>query len=196
MNENHKNYTDHSAAALRHSVIEGELNLEQFNILKQSQVESKEPKFTIHGRIIGASHLFTFDFDSRVFHELFACQENEIPNNEIAWYGPLGKVSATIQLKLWNRIDYSFQAKLLRYVDAGQWLNEFEQNAAEIGRSEQWHSMGLVFDFPMNESIKIVPKTIVTAHYYEPDGQIKITTAHSYPNEQTIVRSESTLQLV
>ena len=196
MNKNHKHYSDNSATALRHSVIEGELDLKQFNILKQSRVDSKEPKFTIHGRIIGASHLLTFDFDSRVFHELFACQENEISNNEIAAYGPLGKVSATIQLKLWNRIDYSFQAKLLRYVDAGQWLNEFEQNAAEIGRSEEWNTMGLVFDFPMHESIKIVPKTIVIVNYNETDGQIKITTAHSYPYEQTIVRSESTLQWV
>lgn len=196
MNNRPQQYADKSAKELRHSVIEGDLDLGQFTILKKDQITSGEPQFKITGRIIGASHLFSFDFDSRVFHELFACQEIDSAKNEVASYGPLERVTASIQLQLWNRIDYSFQAKLLRSSEGEQWLMELEQHAADISQYGEQDSIGLVYDFPKSDSNPIVPKTIVVANYNQPKAQIKITTAHSYPNEKTIVRSDSILQLV
>lgn len=186
---------DQSAATLRHTVVAGELNLNQFNILVRDSIHSQTPKFILTGRIIGASHLLTFKIGSQQYHEIFACTDFIAEGEEIASYGPLGKVSAKVSLILEGGTTYTFRSQTLGFETAADWLANFEERAMHHGRKgNEASAFGLHYKFPRDEITGQIPKTIVLARFEPEKSEVKIETAHSYPNEQKIVRSESRLK--
>jgi len=186
-------YIDTSATKLRHSVIEGDLDINQFNVLLVDGIVLNLLKLKIIGRIIGASHLFTFEIDNKQFHEIFACTDYESYGQELASYGPLASVSANVELALWNKVNYGFRSKLYQFSEAKNWLSELEFQADEISLKSENQKIGLVYNFPKSLDFDITPKTIIVADYNSTKNQLNITTAHSYPNEKHIVKSESVL---
>lgn len=190
-------YVDQSASSLLHSVIEGELEINQFNVLKVGEIFSSLPAFKIIGRIIGASHLVTFEMGNKQFHEVFACYEFHSSGKKLASYGPLGNVHATVELLLWNKVNYSFRSKLYHNQSkAENWLHELENQALEISGKNEPNSIGLTYDFPKNEFSLKPPKTVFVAKNDTIKNQVNIITAHSYPNEQNIVKSEGILEFI
>ncbi len=193
-NNNSNIYMDKSAANIRLSVIDGELEIAQFNVLKQGQIVSDRPPFRIKGRIIGASHLLSFEIGNRKFHEIFACGDINVNGQKIVVQEPLSTTSESVKLNLWNRVSYSFESAVHNYSEAEEWLTELESRAEIFSKSGDDKNVGLIFNFPRGESLNKTPKTVLIAESDSSVAQVKITTAHSYPNEGRIVQSDTVLE--
>ncbi len=187
-------YVDQSAAMLRHTIVAGKLDLNQFKILITDEIFSQTPKFTLTGRIIGASHLLSFEINGQQYHEIFACTGFVAEGDEIASYGPLGKISANMTLRLDSTTTYSFSSQTLDSETAAAWLAVFEEETKQLRKKGGTLSLGLHYDFPRDEITRQIPKTIVQARFRPEKNRMEIETAHSYSNEQKIVRSESILK--
>ncbi len=195
MQPNNSNiYIDKSAANIRLSVVDGELEIGQFNVLKQGQIVSDRPQFRIKMRIIGASHLLSFEMGSHIFHEIFACGDIKINTQKIAALETISANSESVKLDLWDKVSYFFKPALLSYSKAEKWLRELEIRAKKLSESDNDMDVGLVFNFPCGKSLHKTPKTILIAQCDKSSAQVKITTAHSYPNEERIVQSDSILK--
>lgn len=190
-------FVDQSATELIHTVVEGELDISQFHVLTVGEIISNFPEFKIIGRIIGASHLITFEIGDKKIHEIFACYDYKTSGKRLASYGPLGSVQANVELCLWNKVNYSFHSRLYHNQTATEkWLGDLEKQAQIISEKDNQKSIGLIYNFPENEFSSVTPKTIVVAENDVEKKQVNITTAHSYPNEQNIVKSESILKFL
>ena len=192
-NNDTKIYIDTSASRLKHLVVEGSLDAGQFSVLQVGEISSQLLKFNMISRIIGASHWLTFEIGNKQFHEIFACTDYMLSGQELATYGSLCSVSANVELALWNKINYSFQSKIFPFSKAEDWLTELESQAQYITNKNGSQSIGLAYHFPKHEDLASIPKTIIVAQFSETKSLLDITTAHSYPNEQQIVRSKSQL---
>lgn len=182
--------------ALRHSLFEGAVDLHPFTILQEGRISSPQPPLKITGRIIGASHFITFEIGKKIFHEIFACTDVNGSRQAIATCGPIGKISARVELILWNRIAYSFQSRILRYTDAKDWLLKMEHLAREFNNRQDFLSMGLQYDFPVKPEIDLHPKTILIGEFDLSTHRLSIITAHSYPDEHNVVKSISELKFL
>ncbi len=193
-NNNSNIYIDKSAANIRLSVIDGELEIGQFNVLKQGQIVSDQPQFRIKGRIIGASHLLSFEIGDRKFHEIFACGDINVNGQKIVVQEPLSRSSESVKLNLWNKVSYSFESAVHNYSEAEKWLTELENRAKKFNKSDRDDNVGLIFNFPRGKSLLKTPKTVLIAQCDRSSASVKITTAHSYPNEGRIVQSDTILE--
>ncbi len=177
-------YIDQSANNLILTLIEGKLDFSQFNILKEMSFSCKECKIVL--RIIGGSHLITYRMGDLTLHEIFACNrvKKETP---ILLSGPLDKVYGSHSLMLSNTYQYDFSVKKGDLDTEAENIKKIES----IIQAEEENTRGLVFDFPGNETG--TPKTMVLLKH---EGcKINISTVHSYPNENTVVYSYTTLHI-
>lgn len=189
-----QSYTDQSSTALRHTLIKGPVDLGQFNVLQQGCFRIDDPDIRITARIIGASHLLTFEFDGRIYHELFACDKYQSDQEYVLLKCQFDRKHIAASLTL-DRLDYSFEATQVPFSFADSWLYDFEVQAAACSRGPHTDSVGLAFDFPASQPVEILGKTIILARFDENRKEINIKTAHSYPNEGIIVKSISLVQL-
>ena len=177
-------YLDQSANNLILTLVKDKLDLSQFNVLKEAAFSCKECKIVL--RIIGGSHLITYRMGDLTIHEIFACNrvKKETP---ILLSGPLEAVCGNHSLMLSNTYKYEFGVIKRK-------LDEEEINIREIEnviKEEKENTKGLIFEFPENESG--VPKTMILLKHE--DCKLNISTVHSYPNENNVVYSYTTLHL-
>ncbi len=177
-------YLDQSANNLILTLVEGKLDLSQFNILKEVSFSCKECKIVL--RIIGGSHLITYRMGDLILHEIFACNRVK-KETAILLSGPLNKVYGNHSLMLSNTYKYEFSAKKCKLIDEAGSIEKIES----IINTEAEKTKGIVFEFPGNDTG--IPKTMVLLEH---EGcKIKISTVHSYPNENNVVYSYTTLHI-
>ncbi|MCH8874829.1 hypothetical protein IH824_19055 [candidate division KSB1 bacterium] len=85
---------------------------------------------------------------------------------------------------------------MLKLVDARKWLASFEDRALSFASQDKTIALVHTFSYDQEQQPPDVPKTIVLGQYLPAFHEIRITTAHSYPNEQKVVRSDSVIQLL
>ena len=181
---NELDYQEQSAQDLRLNVIEGEFDLSQFQIFKTGVLQVS-PEISVEAMIIGRSHAICFQVGDMRLYEVFACGEVRTSRSR-AFYGPLSEVAGSVELGFHPQVTYGFQAMAMRW----------PEGTAEIQRMET-ESVGsqgfyLSYDFPRGAHGDPA-RTIILGYPNEPEASLRIRTAHSYPNEGTIVISHSGL---
>jgi len=193
------NYIDQSMRFIRHYLIEGPLDMEQFTVFQEHSMRTRQHNLELTGRIIGESNIFSFKLGDLVFHEILACTDVNLKSlaQVRASYGPLDEgVVQDISVTLRARVNYRFGAQVLKLVDARKWLGSFEDRALSFASQDQTIALVHTFSYDKEQQPPDVPKTIVLSQYLPAFHEIRITTAHSYPNEQKVVRSDSVIQLL
>ncbi len=193
------NYIDQSMRFIRHYLIEGPLDMEQFTVFQEHSMRTRQHNLELTGRIIGESNIFSFKLGGFVFHEILACTDVNLKSlaQIRASYGPLNEgVIQDISVRLSPEANYRFGAQVLKLVDARKWLGSFEDRALSFASQDKTIALVHTFSYDKEQQPPDVPKTIVLGQYLPAFHEIRITTAHSYPNEQKVVRSDSVIQLL
>jgi hypothetical protein len=179
-----KIYQDQSASALKLGIVSEFLALDQFNVLSSLMIKTP---IKIEARIIGASHCISFVLNKQLFTEVFACTEVRAKN--IIFARQLSEMSCPLHLRL-NEFDYKFKAKIISWEEGVSFSESLEQ----LARKKSEKIIGLVEDFPVCHKTGLIPKTIIVISNKSDLGFVQIDTVHSYPNEQKIVFTTSTIE--
>ena len=101
--------------------------------------------------------------------------------------GPLDEgVTQDISVRLRAKVNYRFGAQVLELAGARKWLAAFEDRALSFASQDQTIALVHTFSHDKEQQAPDVPKTIVLGQYLPAFHEIRITTAHSYPNEQEL----------
>lgn len=168
-------YVDQSPEDLRLTMVEGDLDYEQFQIMERADYQSG--LVDVSASIIGASHVLSFAHGGVLLHEIFACQKVEgncsyplfaLPRSVDAEYGALR-----------HRIDVNVQS-----LSAGRTLPLLEW--LERAAQEDTHGRALEYEFPIVEA-GTSAKTLIAASDVSIGGGAAIFTAHCYPSYRQVV---------
>lgn len=180
-------YADQSSRDLRLNIIEGELDLRQFNLLMSDTVSN--PRIMIKASIIGASHLIQYRINDSLINEAFACID--VGSDKTRAYSmPLKNIAESVSLNFTDDIIYEFDTRQVDWAVGREEAEELERMAMNAGDME----VGLVYDFP-RESQPFKPKTIVYVKLSEDETAARVKTLHSYPSEDTLVFTNTVITL-
>ena len=201
-------YKDQSAGELRLHVVAGWLDVGRFPPLATARLERNG--LCVQASVIGASHVIriadtqTGNQTERVT-EIVACGTLPADISPV-FSGWLKDISSAIELQLSPRLRYCFAAS---HTDRRSGLPRFqalEQRIAED--SPPASDLGLDYSFPEHlpeppsgsfqeraseapAKTGTAPRTLVSVALDPSARRVTIETAHSYPNEDTIVFSHS-----
>lgn len=187
-----KVYVDQSSQDLALNVFRGHPPEEQFNILKQGFLE--EPGLKVKAAVIGASHMVALTVGDVELCEVFSCAP--IKSGEDVVFSS----SSFLELQKKCVVELEIEGVKYTFKLGGFTTDSFEKSVAELRALERTTTfekssfIGLVYEFPKGGHQGEPPKTIVVAEVK--DGQVLLITAHSYPNEKTIVFTETVVEKV
>ena len=182
-------YKDQSATELRLHVVAARLDFQHFRPL--ATVHLEQPPFQVRASIIGASHIIHIAYDhTQHISEILACTDTP-PALQPAFSDWIVNLARPIDLQLTPALHYHFEAQR---TDSQRGLPAFQalaqrivQASADTARSS---SIGLDYSFPATPRGP-APQTLVWVMLDKPSQRVTIKTAHSYPNEDTIIFSDS-----
>ena len=178
--EEDKRFVDQSLTALRLTVVEGDLDFEQFDILQEDALTLRSRGVVVQCRIIGASHVISVIYGDRQFHEIVACVG--VREAEGIALSSLNDQPATIRLL--DGTSYSIMTKTVPW-DAEE-SAEFQALLGAVYSSPLLGGVALHQEFPQGD-LPGIPRTVVVAPPVLPEETaIRIGTAHSYPGEGTV----------
>lgn len=201
-------YKDQSAGELRLHVVAGRLDARRFLPLATARLE--RDGLCVQAHVIGASHVIHVADtpavrNSESLTEVVACGPISA-GVDTAFSGWLKDVAAAVELQLSPRLHYRFsesstdrQDGLSRFLALDQRITEDPSPAA---------SLGLDYSFPdsfperspvssreiSSEALPTTgtaPRTLISVALDAQKRRVTVETAHSYPNEGTIVFSDS-----
>lgn len=175
-------YKEQSARDLRLNVVQGDFDLSQFQIFK-SKVLRVSPEFTLSAMIIGQSHAVCFQVGDRRLYEIFACGEVKTLQRR-AFCRHLSEVADTFRMDFHHGFKYGFLATTRSWLQGSAEILRMKSDAKKFG------GFSLSYDFPRGAS-REPATTVVTGFANEAKSSLIVRTAHSYPNEETIVISSS-----
>ena len=182
-------YKDQSAAELRLHVLADRVDFQHFRPLATVRLE--QPQFQVQTSIIGASHIIHIAYD-KTHHvcEILACTDIP-PALQPAFSDWIVNLVRPIDLQLTPALHYHFAAQR---TDSQRGQLAFQalaqrivQASADTARSS---SVGLDYSFPATPRGP-APQTLVWVMLDKPNQGVTVKTAHSYPNEDTIIFSDS-----
>ena len=172
-------YQDDSARRLRLTLVEGELEGADLQVLARA-----EQRFGAHIRvgatIIGSSHVIRYAVGACVWHEVFAC----VPLNagqQPLYTAPVATLTKPVALTPDAQTRYTFSATLTDWAAGATALRRLERQV------KTGDGLGLVYQFPTTPHLDDPPQTIVSARRTAPRSGVIVKTVHSYPNEGAIV---------
>jgi hypothetical protein len=170
------------------SIISGPFNSEEhFNIFSSDVIESCN--FNVKAHIIGASHIIRFRFGDMEINEIFACMQMDMAPKKVS-YGPFKNSSYEKITQRMGHIIYNFSAQTKCWEDGEDRLKEWEDRANAYGAKDD--TIGLSYEFPRVDSI-YPPKTVIMVAAEKSDIEVK--TIHSYPNENNITFTNTTINI-
>ena len=182
-------YKDQSAAELRLHVLADRVDFQHFRPL--ATVRMEQPQFQVQASIIGASHIIHIAYDNtQHVCEILAC--TDIPSAlQPAFSDWIVNLTRPIDLQLTPALHYRFEA---RRTDSQSGQPAFRALARRIVRASAdtalSSSAGLDYSFPATPRGP-APQTLVWVMLDKPSQRVTFKTAHSYPNEDTIIFSDS-----
>ena len=201
-------YKDQSAGELRLHVVAGWLDVGRFPPLATARLERNG--LSVQASVIGASHVIRIadtqtGNQTEQVTEIVAC--GTLPADiSPTFSGWLKDISSAVELQLSLRFRYCFVASR---TDRRSGLPRFQALEKRIAKdSSPASDLGLDYSFPerylepplgsFQESASeappktgTAPRTLVSVALDPPARRVTIETAHSYPNEDTIVFSHS-----
>lgn len=166
-------YQDQSPDALALSLVVGEIDRGQLNILATSRFSHEA--ISVEASIIGGSHAIRFQAGDVVVWEVFACHgitESRQPYQ-------LGRLLGQ-RLPLW----------------VSPYWHTFECHETSLeAATDQLARLALRprhsrYAFPTNSAADQVPLTLVSGHV-DPNGAVVMETAHSYPTHDRVIFTRS-----
>ena len=186
-------YKDQSAAELRLHVLAGRVDFQHFRPLATVRLE--QPRFQVQASIIGASHIIHIAYDNtHHVSEILACTDIP-PALQPAFSDWIVDLAHPIDLQLTPTLHYHFAAQR---TDSQRGLPAFQALAQRIVQASAdttlSSSVGLDYSFPATPRGP-APQTLVWVMLDKPHQHVTLKTAHSYPNEDTIIFSDSCVTL-
>lgn len=200
-------YKDQSAGELRLHVVAGRLDARRFLPLATARLE--RDGLCVQAHVIGASHVIHVSDApaarvSESLTEVVACGPLSA-GVDTAFSGWLKDMAAAVELQLSPRLQYRFTASstnrhgLPRFLTLKQRIAEDSPSAASLGldysfpdalpeRSSASSRERVSKTFPPTGT---APRTLISVTLDAQKRQVTVETAHSYPNESTIVFSDS-----
>ena len=182
-------YKDQSAAELRLHVVADRVDFQHFRPLATVRLEQSQ--FQVQASIIGASHLIHITYDNtQHICEILAC--TDIPSALQPTFSDwIVNLDCPIDLQLAPALHYHFKA---RRTDSQRGQPAFQALAQRIVQASTdtapSSSVGLDYSFPATPRGP-APQTLVWVMLDKPSQRVTLKTAHSYPNEDTIIFSDS-----
>lgn len=170
-------YKDQSASDLRLGVVGGDIDYAQFQVVGQETFEA-DSGLLVDAKIIGASHVLTFNYAGIAVNEVLACME--IQETDRAFGGLMKDLKGPVELGFQggeDRLMYKFVHHLVdTRLNAGDLLS-FKDEIVSGRRS------GLIFEFPDKNRKKITAMTLIAVDCHEGMDGVSIETGHIYPQE-------------
>lgn len=182
-----KVYIDQSAQDLALNVLQGHPNEEQFNILEQGSLEGIGLK--VKASIIGASHMVELTVGDVRLCEVFSCEADKSrAGSMISSSFPEIKVPVVMDL---DGVEYHFECFSTDSLRGAGLFHMLEKQSRFASRRG---ICGLAYKFPKGGyTQQDFPKTVLVAVVN--GGKIELQTAHSYPNEETIVFTKTMVSI-
>ena len=182
-------YKDQSAAELRLHVLADRVDFQHFRPLATVRLE--QPQFQVQASIIGASHIIHIAYDNtQHVCEILACTDIP-PTLQPAFSDWIVNLARPIDLQLTPALHYHFEAQ---QTDSQRGQSAFQALAQRIVQAStdtaSSSSAGLDYSFPAT-SRGPAPQTLVWVMLDKTSPRVTLKTAHSYPNEDTIIFSDS-----
>lgn len=179
-------YVDQSAKDLRFYLVQGNVDVQSLTILATDTVAWGERSVTMG--ILGASHFLSIaGCETPILNEVFACADLDTFGPFLK-SGPLGQLQATVQITV-DALAYTFTPRLVSW-DEGE--EELRQLIDAVARAKGCaNQVGLLFEFPSTGNDSRRPYTIV---WGDATDELLVRTVHCYPNEATLVFTETTLR--
>ncbi len=180
-------YADQSARALQFYLLAGPVDVNALTVLRELHRDWNGNRVRIG--ILGASHFISLTTKSgRVFNEVFACAKLDVEPSVRS--GPLGSLQANVVTKL-DGLRYTFTPRLTSW---GEGHAELQKLADRVVGVCQAGEVGTTFAFPGVEGDARIPSTLIHASFKR--SEFSVWTAHSYPSEEEIVFTKTTIQEV
>ena len=189
-------YIDQSAGELRLNVVGGPLDLTQFTVLSSDAIAGA--CLQVRAGIIGASHVFALRHESLPeLHEVFACRDLE-PTKAPArslYSGGVRELPGQLECAPAAGLAYRFRSQVADLAAGAGDLAALEARVRDAAPKRG--EIGLAYTFPAARDAagSLSPKTVVWVGIDPDERQIRVETAHCYPNEQTIVFSETQIEI-
>ena len=186
-------YKDQSAAELRLHILADWVDFQHFRPLATVRLE--QPQFQVQASIIGTSHIIHIAYDNtQHVCEILACTDIP-PALQPTFSDWIVNLTRPIDLQLTPVLHYHFEA---RRTDSQRGQSAFRALAQRIVRASTdtapSSSAGLDYSFPAT-SRGPAPQTLVWVMLDKTSRRVTVKTAHSYPNEDTIIFSDSCVTL-
>ena len=186
-------YKDQSAAELRLHVLAGRVDFQHFGPLATVRLE--QPRFRVQASIIGASHIVHIAYDNtQHVSEILACTDMP-PALQPAFSDWIVNLTHPVALQLTPALHYHFTA---HRTDSRRGQPAFQALAQRIVQARTdtalSSSIGLDYSFPATPRGP-APQTLVWVMLDKPSQRVTVKTAHSYPNEDTIIFSDTCVAL-
>ncbi len=181
-------YIDQSMMDLKLNLFEGKLPRDQLNIFVSDTYKTEY--IHIEAGIIGASHFISSVSNEGCISEVFACHtiETKIP----VFHGSLKDLHGDVSHILHGGMTYFFKSEILKLneknaVEKLTWIRDRAMQAnnipTELGMRHQFTSP----NGAPPETILWLSATSTT--------EVKVITAHSYPNEGNVVLTTSEIKV-
>lgn len=180
-------FTDQSPNDLYLSLIEGDLDVEPYNVLWSSAVEICGINVT--ARVIGASHIISYETEGAVLHEMLACVTP--PNDLDSFQLRLGDAEGHDVERQTSHLSYSFSSQRAIWKADGPSALRYIVRRTQ---SEIPGGFGIAYDFPQGD-LPAIPLTVLEGRLSRNGECALIRTAHSYPG-QAVVFSRSAISTV
>ena len=189
-------YIDQSACELRLNVVGGPLDLTQFTVLSSDAIAGA--RLQLSAGIIGASHVFALRHQALPeLHEVLACAElapTPVPAHRF-YSGRVDELSGPLECAPATGFVYRFDSQVVDLAAGQPELAALETRVQRAAARRD--EIGLAYRFPAarDASRTASPKTIVWVGVDAGEHEIRVETAHCYPNEKAIVFSESRIEI-
>ena len=182
-------YKDQSAAELRLHVLADRVDFQRFRPL--ATVGLEQPQFQVQASIIGTSHIIHIAYDNaQHVCEILACTDIP-PALQPTFSDWIVNLTRPIDLQLTPALHYHFAARRTDSQRGQPAFRALAQRIVQAGTDmAPSSSAGLDYSFPATPQGP-APQTLVWVMLDKPSQRVTIKTAHSYPNEDTIIFSDS-----
>lgn len=189
-------YIDQSADELCLNVVGGPLDLSQFTLLSSGSIAGAS--LQLRAGIIGASHVFALRHPSLPeLHEVLACRKLEptpVPVQQL-YSGRVDEVPGQLECAPADGFVYRFRPQVADFAAGSRALADLESRVRSAARKPGEIGLAYAFPAPREASVTLCPKTVVWVGVDADEREIRVETAHCYPNEQTIVFSATWIEI-
>ena len=158
------------------------LHPELFDVLASRKIQREDYELTV--RITRTGHVITWENQSTFLTEVTSAAEQQLPERgRLLFYRMRGEHNGQLACPAQISYQTSFQVEIL---PQEVFLHVHDEILADGGKR------GLLYNFQPNHRLSIAPLGFVSAEARI--GCLVITTFHTFPNENTVVKSQTLIE--